>query len=114
TISSSLFYQPDIRDLLGTPIFLPNVKLHERAHPDQLNAEGYRTLRMFIHKRMDGELIADDAMNDAIRVSGGVFRELCRVMRGAISYAQIARRERIELDDVHKAEAEIRAQYWRF
>ena len=114
TISSSLFYQPDIRDLLGTPIFLPNVKLHARGEPDDLNAEGYRTLRMFVRKRMDGDLIADDALNAAIRVSGGVFRELCRVMRGAISYAQIARRSHIELDDVQKAEAEIRAQYWRF
>ena len=116
TIASPLFYQPEIRDLLGTPIFLPNVKLHERGQPEDANSEGYRVLRMFVRKRMKAELVAEDALNEAIRVSGGVFRELCRVIRIAISYAQRARRPtpRIEAEDVQKAEAEIRTFYWRF
>ncbi len=116
TVASPLFYQPGIRDLLGTPIFLPNVKVHERGQADNPSSEGYRVLRMFVRKRMKADLIADDALNEAIRVSGGVFRELCRVVRTAISYAQRASRPdtRIESEDVHKAEAEIRTFYWRF
>ncbi len=115
TIASPLFYQPEVRDLLGIPIFLPNVKLHERGQTE-LISDGYHTLRMFIRKRMEPALIADDALDAATRISGGVFRELCRVMRSAIGYAKQARRPqpRIEPDDVRKAEAEIRAYYWRF
>ena len=115
TIASPLFYQPEIRDLLGIPIFLPNVKLHERGQTDLLS-DGYHTLRMFVRKRMEPTLITDDALDAAIRTIGGIFRELCRVMRSAIGYAKQARRPqpRIEPDDVRKAEAEIRAYYWRF
>ncbi len=114
TISSSLYYQPEIRELLGTPIFLPNVKLHERKQSEKRDPEGYRVLRMFIRKRMEAGLISDDALNAISEASGGVFREVCRVMRGAILNAGQRPNARIEIDDVRKAEDEIRTQYWRF
>lgn len=114
TISSSLYYRAEIRELLGTPIFLPNVKLHERKQSDKHDPEGYRVLRMFIRKRMNPELITDDAIVAVTEASGGVFREMCRVMRGAILNAGRRSAARIEVEDVRKAEDEIRTQYWRF
>lgn len=71
-------------------------------------------MREFVYKRMLGSLIADDALEAAVRTSGGLFREMARVMRIAIDRAVEARRTQIALDDVRKAEAEIRGEYRRF
>ncbi len=114
TVSSPLFYSPEIRALLGKPIFLPNVKLHEQGEPNALYLEGYRTLRMFVHKRMHPDLIDRAALDAAVRASGGVFREMGRIMRGAMSRVRVAQRSQIILEDIERAEAEIRGEYRRF
>jgi len=113
TVSSPLFYSPEFEAIRDRAIFLPNVKLHPQGRPEERDAEGYRTMRMFAHKRMHPDLIADDALNEAIRLSGGVFREMCRVMRYAIGRARRRGARRIELEDVHLAGAEIRNEYRR-
>ena len=113
TVSSPLFYSPEFAAIQERAIFLPNVKLHERRAPDDRDSEGYRTLRMFVHKRMHPDLIAKDGLNRAITASGGVFREMCRVMRYAIDRAQAAERDQIVAEDVEWAEAEIRNDYRR-
>ena len=114
TVSSPLFYGPEFHAIRDRAIFLPNVKLHEQGQPDGRNSEGYRTMQMFVRKRMEPGLIADDALDAAIHISGGLFREMARVMRSAIDRASAAGRTRVELDDVRKAEAEIRGEYRRF
>ena len=114
TVSSPLFYGPEFHAIRDRAIFLPNVKLHEQGQSDERNSEGYRTMRMFVRKRMEPGLIADDALDAAIRISGGLFREMARVMRSAIDRASASGRTRVELDDVQKAEAEIRGEYRRF
>ena len=113
TVSSPLFYSPEFEAIKDRAIFLPNVKLHEQANADGRNEEGYRTLRMFVRKRMERRLIADDALDLAAAMSGGVFRELARIMRIAIDQALAAGRESIILPDVEHAAAELRSGYWR-
>jgi len=113
TVSSPLFYSPEFEAIRDRSIFLPNVKLHAERQADQRDPEGYRTLRMFVHKRMEPELIAPEALDKAIRFGGGVFREMCRVMRIAVGRALAAGRERIEIEDVEWAAAEIRNEYRR-
>lgn len=113
TVSSPLFYSAEFEAIRGRSIFLPNVKLHAECQPDQPDPEGYRVMRMFVHKRMDPELIAPDALEMAIRFGGGVFRETCRVVRIAMDRAMAAGRKRIEVEDVDWAGAEIRNDYRR-
>lgn len=113
TVSSPLFYSPEFEAIRSRAIFLPNVKLHPQHRPDERDAEGYRTLRMFILKRMDPDLITGEAIDQASHMSGGVFRELARVMRSAIDHSIAAGRERVEAEDVHAAAAEIRGEYRR-
>lgn len=113
TVPSSLFYSSDFESIRDRAIFLPNVKLHPYGQPDVRHQPGYDTMQEFVQKRMDASLIAEDALEAAIWTSGGVFREMCRIMRSAIDHALDKQHERIELADVQKAEAEIRSEYQR-
>ena len=113
TVSSALFYSPEFEAIRDRAVFLPNVRLHPAGQPDRPDSKGYQTMRLFVHKRMEPELITPEALDRAIRASGGVFREMCRVMRHAVDRAQVAGRSRIEVKDVELAEAEIRGEYRR-
>jgi Cdc6-like AAA superfamily ATPase len=62
---------------------------------------------------MDPVLISDDALNGAIAYSGGVFRELARIMRTAIGRARRRKVAKIEMDDIEWAATEIRNEYRR-
>jgi hypothetical protein len=62
---------------------------------------------------MDARLIEDQALEDAITYSGGVFREMARIMRTAIGRARRRTVGRIECVDVEWATTEIRNEYRR-
>ena len=115
TVSSPLFFSLEFYDAIReSAVFLPNVKLHPKGKPDERDVDGYRVMRMFAHKRMEPELIMSDALEQAIWLSGGLFREMCRVVRIAIDNAQAASRTQIVIDDVRRAEAELRNEFRRF
>lgn len=59
------------------------------------------------------ELIADDALELAITMSGGVFRELNRIMREALDEALYHERAKVTIADVEKGVGEIRSEYRR-
>lgn len=112
TVSSSLFY--DLAFPIGIEsVFLPNIKLHERDSRDARHAEGYYTMGMFIQQRMMSGLIDEAAQELVIKMSGGVFRELTRLMRMAIDHAAEAERTQIQAADVDSAAIELRSTYWR-
>ncbi len=114
TVSSPLFYTSEFQAIRDRAIFLPNVKLHEQGKSAKLNPEGYQTMQMFVYKRMHSDLISAEALEAAIMTSGGVFREMARIVRGAIGRIRVGQRTRIELGDAQMAEAEIRGEYRRF
>jgi len=112
-ISSTLFYDPAFPSRKGIQeIFLPNIKLHEECS-DVRVSEGYMLLRNFVHARMEPELISEDALELAMKMSGGVFRELVRIMQDSIDYALGEERERVEIEDVEQSVTDIRNVYWR-
>ena len=110
TVSSPLFYSPEFEAIRDRAIFLPNVKLHAQGQTRH-QREGYKTMQEFVGKRLNLDLISPRGLSEAIRVSGGVFRELARVMRSAIRRAR--KDGKIDLDHVRNAEAEIRGEYRR-
>lgn len=113
TVSSPLFYSPEFSAIRGQAFFLPNVKLHPQKQLKDRDGDGYYTLRQFVLYRMAKELITDEALDLAVAMSGGVFREMAYVMRGAIDQALANERTVIAREDVERAAAEIRASYWR-
>jgi hypothetical protein len=113
TVSSALFYSKDFDVIRDRAIFLPNIKLHPHLAPNQQHQEGYDTLRQFAYLRMDNSLIDYQALENAIADSGGVFREMARIMRTAIGRARRRLASQVECVDIEWATTEIRNEYRR-
>lgn len=113
TVSSALFYSQEFEAIRDQAVFLPNINLHQINNSADHSQEGYETLQRFVHIRMDPSLITSEALDGAITYSGGVFRELARIMRTAIGRARRRRVARIDIDDIEWAATEIRNEYRR-
>jgi hypothetical protein len=113
TVSSALFYSKEFDAIRDQAIFLPNINLHPPLEPERHLKEGYDTMRQFAYLRMDPRLIESQALEDAITFSGGVFREMARIMRTAIGRARRRKAARVESIDVEWAATEIRNEYRR-
>ena len=113
TVSSALFYSKDFDSIRDQAVFLPNIKLHPRLKPTENYAEGYETLECFVRQRMNINLMDPQALQEAITYSGGVFREMARIMRTAIGQARRRKTKKIESSDVEWAATEIRNEYRR-
>ena len=113
TVSSALFYSKDFDAIRDQSIFLPNINLHPPRDPERHIVEGYKTLQRFVEVRMDSRLINPQALEDAITYSGGVFREMARIMRSSIGRARRRDANQIEMTDIEWAATEIRNEYRR-
>jgi hypothetical protein len=113
TVSSALFYSKGFDAIRDQAVFLPNIKLHPHLSPNEQNEEGYETLRRFAYLRMDPNLIDSSALEEAITYSGGVFREMARIMRTAIGRARRRKATTLQGVDVEWATTEIRNEYRR-
>ena len=113
TVSSALFYSKEFDAIRDQALFLPNIYLHPPLHPEQHHGEGYQTLEQCVKLRMDEDLITPDALVEAISYSGGVFRELARIIRTGIGRARRRNATRLEKIDIEWAATEIRNEYRR-
>jgi len=113
TVSSALFYSKEFDAIRDQAIFLPNINLHMPLELEHYDIEGYDTMRKFVQTRMSFDLIQTQALEDAITYSGGVFREMARIMRTALGRARRRKASQIEFSDVDWAATEIRNEYRR-
>lgn len=113
TVSSALFYSKEFDAIRDQALFLPNIYLHPPMAPDEKHEEGYRNLREFVHLRMNSNLIDPLALEEAVSYSGGVFRELARIVRTAIGRARRRTATRLDPSDIEWATTEIRNEYRR-
>ena len=113
TVSSALFYTKEFEAIRDQAIFLPNIKLHPHHEPDVRDRDGFQTLRRFVYVRMNPNLMDPQALEQAIAYSGGVFREMARIMRTAIGRARRRKSPKVEIVDVEWASTEIRNEYRR-
>ena len=112
TVSSALFYSKEFDAIRDRAIFLPNINLCQQG-TSVVSEAGYETMRKFISLRMSPTLITEDARELAVHYSGGVFREMARVMRTSIGHARRRGSKRVEVDDVEWSATEIRNEYRR-
>jgi len=114
TIPIALHYSAEFKEVLnlfGTSYFLPNVRLRKRnGEPDPA---GFEELRTLVSKRMNLVLIDNDGLETAIANSGGVVRELVRILRDACVRAINRGRERIAVDVVNQGCAMLRNEFGR-
>ncbi len=114
TVPSAIFFSPEFATLRGQTFFLPNLKLHAAGQPQQRVEQCYAALRDFFSRRAHRRLISNDALDAAATVSGGVFREMARVIQTGADLALEAQRDRIEVADIRRAEAELRNEFTHF
>jgi len=115
TIPIALLYSSDagqVKQPFTESHILPNVTITNR-HDRSPDHEGREVMREFVKKRMSLELIDEESLNYAIYVSGGVFREMARVMSMAADNAIARGEEKIGKQDVEDAESEIRNEFRR-
>ncbi len=113
TVSSALFYSKEFDAIRDQALFLPNINLYAAAGSGHPLPEGYRTLEKFVTVRMDSSLIHPAALEGAINYSGGVFRELARIIRTSIGRARRRKATQLEAEDIEWAATEIRNEYRR-
>ncbi|MCC7119737.1 MAG: hypothetical protein IT310_14525 [Anaerolineales bacterium] len=112
TVSSALFYSKEFDAIRDQALFLPNINLRDAETEARLEA-GFGALEKFVGVRMDMSLIQPAALEEAIAYSGGVFREMARIVRTAIGHARRRQAAQLEASDVEWAAAEIRNEYRR-
>jgi len=113
TVSSALFYSKEFDAIRDQALFLPNINLHPQKDHTARDTQGYKTMMRFAHLRMDSGLITTPSLETAIDYSGGVFREMARIMRTAIGHARRRKANILEDVDVQWAATEIRNEYRR-
>jgi hypothetical protein len=113
TVSSALFYSKEFDSIRDQALFLPNINLHPSSDSTIRIQAGYQVLTQVVNVRMDSSLIENNALQEAINYSGGIFREMARIIRTAIGRARRRNAQKIEIADVEWAATEIRNEYRR-
>ncbi len=115
TIPIALHYSADfgqVKSAFTENYVLPNVTINKYEDREP-NEDGYAIMKEFVQKRMSLDLIEEDALEYAIAMSGGVFREMARIIRKSADSA-VARDDKvIEKSDVEDAESDIRNEFRR-
>ena len=116
TIPIALLYSSQARQVtqnFSKSYVLPNISITKHKDRRCPNEQGQATMREFAAKRMSLELINKDALGHAITISGGVFREMARIIRDAADNAIARGEKKIGKRDVEEAESEIRNEFRR-
>ncbi len=116
TVPIAIHYSKAFQNVAGTfgpSVFLPNIRLRERQAPHARNEAGVRTMRQFVRLRMDGGLVEEDALGEAVAHSGGVFQQLQRLMEDACVTAITRGAPVVTRPDVREAAAALRNQLER-
>lgn len=115
TVPIALHYSSDfgqVKSAFTENYVLPNITIN-KYEDRKPNEDGYAIMREFVQKRMSLELIKEDALEYAIAMSGGVFREMARLIRKSADSAVARDSDVIEKSDVEDAENEIRNEFRR-
>lgn len=94
-------------------VLLPNIRLHPRGTRTKIEPDGIAFLQEVVTRRMSKDLIEPKALKHAIRMSGGVCRELARIMQMACDSALERDAHRITVNDVERAVSELRKAFRR-
>ena len=113
TVPISMFFAQEFIAIRDRKFSLPNIKLHAKNDRTSRHEPGYDLLKTFIFKRMKEDLIEPDAVDLAIEMGAGVFRESAYIMQIAADSAIERGRDRIIKEDVKKAERERRSDFKR-
>jgi len=113
TVPISMFFAQEFIAIWDRKFSLPNIKLHAKNDRTSRYEPGYDLLKTFIFKRMKEDLIESGAVDLAIKMGAGVFRETARIMQIAADSAIERDRDHIVKEDVERAGQERRSDFKR-
>lgn len=111
-----LYYSPDFGEVRARfpVVAFPHVKLHERHDSDRADSAGWETMRQVVHRRLrslglePSRVLTDEALDQIIKGSGGVMRDLVRLVQAAALEVEIGGGSRIEPREAARALNELR------
>lgn len=112
TVPTALLYSGNynvVRENFNPQYVLPNFKVFERS--GDVNAIGWDHMREIAMRRLDPALIESQGLDLAVQMSGGVVRELVRIVQGAASKALAKGANVIKLEHVNQAVESLRGEY---
>ena len=112
TVPTSLLYSGQynvVKENFSKQFPLPSFKIKEKS--GERNEAGWARMREIVEKRIEPQLIESKALDFAVEMSGGVVRELIRIVQGAASRALVAKANVIKLEHVKQAVDELRMEY---
>ncbi|VVB93502.1 AAA ATPase domain protein [uncultured archaeon] len=113
TVPISIFFEQEFIAIRDNCFSLPNIKLHKKKDRNNKYDAGYERMKRFVFNRMEQSLIESNALDLAIKMGAGVFRETARIMQIAADSAIEHERNLIIREDVERAEREIRSDFRR-
>jgi hypothetical protein len=112
TVPTSLVYSGQynvVKRSFGEPFILPNFKIKEQN--GERNVLAWGRMREIAERRLDKELIASQALDYAVEMSGGVVRELVRIIQSAAARAVATNANSIQPPHVEHAVNKLRMEY---
>jgi len=103
---------PHIARSFDKHFVLPNITICDKSGNKNILGElGEQTLKEVILKRINPTLISDNAVFEAIRLSGGLMIDLIALIKSATLYTLTNKEERIEVSAIHQAANDMRNDY---
>lgn len=115
TLPNALYYTKDrqtVVERIGEPYFLGNIRLF-RSRDGQLDPKSFEFMKKFIGNRISLDLIEEDACQTAIQFSGGVVRDLVRILQKSVIRALAEDQVVISRDHVEDVVIQLRSEYYR-
>ncbi len=98
-----------IRSHFSERFIVPNVMVYDRQ--GQLRPEGYRVMREIVERRVEPYLIDPEAIDLAVRMSGGIPLTLIQLIQSAILHGLAAGQDRIGLPQMQSAVVQLQNDY---
>jgi len=115
TIPQPLLFSNKIRQIISQYFDgrkdLHNINVNHRN--GEVDRSGYEVMREVALRRMEEDLITEEAMAEAIKSSAGILTELVRLIRDSANIANMETRGKIEEGDVKRVVTGIRNDYIR-
>ena len=112
TVPTSLLYSGQFnvaKQAFSEQFMLPNFKIKEAK--GERSEPGWARMREVVEKRLERQLIESRALDLAVEMSGGVVRELVRIIEGAATRAIVRKANAIKHEHVEQAVEKLRTVY---
>lgn len=98
-----------IRSHFSERFLVPTVMIHDRE--GRLRPEGYQFMTAIVERRVEPYLIDVEAVDLAVRMSGGLPLTLVQLVQSAVLHAMAAGQDRVGLAQMHSAVVQLRNDY---